>query len=98
MIIVRPIREEDIDNLMRLAEAAYPGMTTLPPDRDALIKKIEKSTSSLSKQVTEPGRETYLLILKLSDWRVPRVLFRNWVKMISFTPIKLIRLLTAVKP
>ena len=44
MIIVRPIREEDIDNLMRLAEAAYPGMTTLPPDRDALIKKIEKST------------------------------------------------------
>ena len=64
MIIVRPIREEDIDNLMRLAEAAYPGMTTLPPDRDALIKKIEKSTSSLSKQVTEPGRENYLLVME----------------------------------
>ena len=30
MIIVRPIRDEDIDNLMRLAKAAYPGMTTLP--------------------------------------------------------------------
>jgi arginine/ornithine N-succinyltransferase beta subunit len=29
MIIVRPIRDEDLDNLMRLAKAAYPGMTTL---------------------------------------------------------------------
>ena len=32
MIIVRQIREDDIDGLLRLAEAAYPGMTTLPPD------------------------------------------------------------------
>jgi arginine N-succinyltransferase len=64
MIIVRPIREDDIDNLMRLAKAAYPGMTTLPPDRDALIKKIEKSTASLNKHVTAPGRENYLLVME----------------------------------
>ena len=64
MIIVRPIREDDIDNLMRLAEAAYPGMTTLPPDRDALTKKIEKSTASLNKHVTAPGRENYLLVME----------------------------------
>ena len=48
MIIVRPIKEQDIDSLLRLAEAAYPGMTTLPPDRDALTKKIAKSTASIS--------------------------------------------------
>ena len=64
MIIVRPIRDEDLDNLMRLAKAAYPGMTTLPPDRDALLKKIEKSTTSIAKQVTEPGRENYLLVME----------------------------------
>jgi arginine N-succinyltransferase len=64
MIIVRPIREDDIDNLLRLAEAAYPGMTTLPPDRDALTKKIEKSTVSLNRHVTEPGRENYLLVME----------------------------------
>ena len=64
MIIVRPIKEQDIDNLLRLAEAAYPGMTTLPPDRDALTKKIAKSTASLAKQVTEPGRENYLLVME----------------------------------
>jgi arginine N-succinyltransferase len=64
MIIVRPVREDDIDNLMRLAEAAYPGMTTLPPDGNALTKKIEKSTASLNKHVTEPGREDYLLVME----------------------------------
>ena len=64
MIIVRPIKEQDIDNLLRLAEAAYPGMTTLPPDRDALIKKIAKSTASIAKQVAEPGRENYLLVME----------------------------------
>ena len=64
MIIVRPIKEQDIDSLLRLAEAAYPGMTTLPPDRDALIKKIAKSTAGIAKQVTEPGRENYLLVME----------------------------------
>ncbi|MDG0970370.1 MAG: arginine N-succinyltransferase [Porticoccaceae bacterium] len=64
MIIVRPIKEHDLDNLLRLAKAAYPGMTTLPPDRDALIKKIEKSTTSLHRDVVEPGRENYLLVME----------------------------------
>ena len=39
MIIVRQIREDDIDGLLRLAEAAYPGMTTLPPDLDDAEQK-----------------------------------------------------------
>jgi len=59
MIIVRQIREDDIDGLLRLAEAAYPGMTTLPPDLATLSKKITVAIASLSKTVTAPGREKY---------------------------------------
>ncbi len=100
MIIVRPIRDEDLDNLMRLAKAAYPGMTTLPPDRDALLKKIEKSTTSIAKQVTEPGRENYLLVMEDTATNLlvgTAGIIPSWVKMISFTPIKLTRLPIAVK-
>jgi arginine N-succinyltransferase len=64
MFIVRPIKEQDIDNLLILAQAAYPGMTTLPPDREALTKKIAKSTASLNKAIIAPGRETYLLVME----------------------------------
>jgi arginine N-succinyltransferase len=67
MLIVRPIREDDINGLLRLAEAAYPGMTTLPPDREVLSKKIAKSIDSLSLPVTQPGRENYLLVMEDTD-------------------------------
>ena len=67
MLIVRPIRREDIDGLLGLAQAAFPGMTTLPPDREVLAKKIEKSIASLSVSVTEPGRENYLLVMEDTD-------------------------------
>ena len=64
MIIVRPIQENDIDNLLALAEAAYPGMTTLPPDLDVLTNKIERATASINKIVSEPKDETYLLVME----------------------------------
>ena len=67
MIIVRQIREDDIDGLLRLAEAAYPGMTTLPPDLATLSKKITVAIASLSKAVTAPGREKYLLVMEDTD-------------------------------
>jgi arginine N-succinyltransferase len=40
MIIVRPLEITDIDHLMEIALAASSGMTTLPPDRKALERKI----------------------------------------------------------
>ena len=49
MIIVRPVREDDLDSLYDLAREAYPGMTTLPPDRDALAAKIALSSTSVAR-------------------------------------------------
>ena len=64
MIIVRPVREDDLDSLYALAREAYPGMTTLPPDRDALAAKIELSSSSVAKAVEKPGNEVYMLVME----------------------------------
>ncbi len=64
MIIVRPVQPQDIDNLLEIARAAYPGMTTLPPDRETLTRKIQRSTQSIAKQVAEPESEVYLLVME----------------------------------
>ena len=37
---VRPIQEQDADDLLALAKAAGPGFTTLPPQPEFLQKKV----------------------------------------------------------
>lgn len=64
MIIVRTARESDIDGVLQLAEQAYPGMTTLPPDHEVLMAKLRNSVRSVSKVVTEPNDESYFLVME----------------------------------
>lgn len=64
MIIVRTVRESDIDGVLELAKQAYPGMTTLPPDRDVLTEKLSNSVSSIAKHIDEPRDETYFLVME----------------------------------
>ena len=67
MIIVRPVKTTDIDNVLVIARAAYPGMTTLPPDRAALMGKIAKSTESIANSIIDPASEVYLLVMEDTD-------------------------------
>jgi arginine N-succinyltransferase len=67
MIIVRPVKIADIDHLMEIALEASPGMTTLPPDRTTLERKISLSSKSLSSTIKEPGSEVYLLVMEDTD-------------------------------
>ncbi len=65
MIVIRPVREEDLDRLFDLAVSIVGGgMTTLPADRDTLETKIALSTECLSRKIEEPGPEYYLLVLE----------------------------------
>ena len=64
MVIVRTARESDIDSVLELAKQAYPGMTTLPPDRDVLAAKLALSETSIAKQVGAPKDETYFLLME----------------------------------
>jgi arginine N-succinyltransferase len=44
---IRPVREDDLDALLLLAESAGPGFTNLPPDRKAIADRIARSVALL---------------------------------------------------
>lgn len=63
-MIIRPINYKDLDALYHIAVESGPGFTSLPPDRDALARKIDHSVSSFARTVTSPGDEHYLFVLE----------------------------------
>ncbi|HEX4896594.1 MAG TPA: arginine N-succinyltransferase [Solimonas sp.] len=64
MDLVRPIRLDDLDALLALARAAGTGFTSLPPQREVLRQKIERSLASFAAEVSEPGHERYMFVLE----------------------------------
>ena len=63
MVIVRPASREDLEPLLALAGRAGVGLTTLPPDRDLLERRILKSQRSFERIPDRPGGESYLLVM-----------------------------------
>ncbi|MBW1743759.1 MAG: arginine N-succinyltransferase [Deltaproteobacteria bacterium] len=64
MMIIRSVRSEDIDALENLANSAKVGLTTLPPDRKLLEKKIVASQDAFAAERNEPGNDHYLFVLE----------------------------------
>lgn len=64
MVLIRPVRATDLDSLYKLANEVSAGMTTLPADRDALKKKIDRSVESFAAEISTPGPQYYLLVME----------------------------------
>jgi arginine N-succinyltransferase len=64
MMLIRPATLNDLDALKRLAVEAGTGMTTLPANRTLLAKKLKASTESFASAISEPGAESYLLVME----------------------------------
>ena len=64
MMIIRPVRPEDIDALEYLANSTKVGLTTLPPDRQLLENKIVASRQAFAGERSEPGDDHYLFVLE----------------------------------
>lgn len=62
MLIIRPMQESDLDDLYDMAASAGNGLTTLPPDRDLLSRKIRKARDSFEGRC-DPGAGLYLFAL-----------------------------------
>lgn len=62
--IVRPIAESDLDGLLELAKSAGAGFTSLPPVRNVLQRKIERSLASFAASVQTAGMERYMFVLE----------------------------------
>ncbi len=64
MIIIRPIRTTDYDDLYCIAIESGHGFTSLPVNEDILKKRINHSEASFKAQVNQPGDQGYLFVME----------------------------------
>jgi arginine N-succinyltransferase len=64
MKIIRPIHSDDYSSLYEIAQESGVGFTSLPVNEVLLRSKIDKSTQSFAKDVTEPADESYLFVMQ----------------------------------
>lgn len=63
MLVVRAIREQDLDGLLALAELVGSGMTTLKPDRKTLGQRVEVACASFAEQIA-PSQRDYVFVME----------------------------------
>ena len=63
MLVVRAIKEQDIDGLLELAKQVGAGMTTLKPDRQALSQRVAIACASFAEQIA-PKLRDYLFVME----------------------------------
>lgn len=64
---IRPVALSDHDAILRVAQRAGIGMTSLPPDADVLMEKIQRSVASFAGKAEHEGDRSYLFVLIDSD-------------------------------
>ena len=64
MVVIRPAKKADIDQIMDLASLATYGLTSMPKDRDLLAKRIAQSELSFQLAPEAPGGELYLFVME----------------------------------
>jgi len=64
MLIIRPGRPGDLDQVERMAATTYPMLHSLPADRAKLADKLAKSLHAFGEDVAIAGEESYVLVLE----------------------------------
>lgn len=63
--VLRPCREADLTALERLAQASAIGISSLPPDREALRERLQASLCAFAQDADETGPDAhYLFVLE----------------------------------
>ncbi len=63
MLVVRAIREQDLEGLMALARLVGSGMTTLKPDRVKLGQRVEIACASFAEKIA-PTERDYVFVME----------------------------------
>jgi arginine N-succinyltransferase len=65
MLVIRPVREEDLADILALAELTAFGLTTLPRDADWLAGRVRDSEEGFRRLADErPRGEAYLFVME----------------------------------
>jgi arginine N-succinyltransferase len=67
MIIMRPVRYEDLDQLVHLGSLTGFGLSTLPADREYLEERVHESMRSFKHKARKPRGDVYLLVMEDLD-------------------------------
>lgn len=63
-MLIRPVRSEDQEEILGLAQKAGIGMSSLPPDAEVLERKIANSIRSFAGDPARPKEESFLLVME----------------------------------
>src|SRR5690554_5138134 len=64
MLLIRPVKLDDVDDLVTLAHHTGFGLTTLPRDRAMIERRVRESLRAFEKLETEPPHgESYLFVM-----------------------------------
>lgn len=66
MMIIRPVKMDDLEDIFDLASKTGTGLTTLPSSKEHLVRKIESSIQAFNIPNGEPKDESYLFVLEES--------------------------------
>ncbi len=64
MLVMRPVRLTDLDQLVAMTALTGHGLTTLPKDRELLRKRIVRSQRSFQNMDEQPGADCYLFVME----------------------------------
>ncbi len=64
MLIIRPCRASDLDDLMHISHVVGKGMTSMPANEKAWMEKIAASTQAFSRSRSESPSSTYFMVLE----------------------------------
>lgn len=67
MLIIRPARETDLEQLLAISVHTGSGMTTMPSDRNSWESKLAKSVASFAFPTQQAKGEIYFLVMENTD-------------------------------
>ena len=61
---IRAARDTDLQHLYEMAKLTGGGFTNLPPDRDTLVRKLDRSAKSFARQEDSQAGDLYMFVLE----------------------------------
>ncbi|GAB6063216.1 arginine N-succinyltransferase [Deferrisoma palaeochoriense] len=64
MMVLRPVRVDDLEAVVGLVGASGYGLTSLPKDPDLLADRVRDGAEAFGREIRKPGGESYLFVLE----------------------------------
>ena len=70
--VIRPANMDDVQPIYEMAKRTGGGFTNLPPDRKALVAKLEKSAAGFAREENTVNDDLYVFVLQNTETKEVR--------------------------